>query len=115
MSTATHTTFTAEQNAWYQQACARINPERLKQLLFDITDIHSPTGMTRTASEFMVKRLAESGLSSRYHPMSEITGNVLARLPGQGGGATLMLYAPIDTHLERDEAEKQVNSWVDRM
>ena len=107
MSTATHTTFTAEQNAWYQQACARINPERLKQLLFDITDIHSPTGMTRTASEFMVKRLAESGLSSRYHPMSEITGNVLARLPGQGGGATLMLYAPIDTHLERDEAEKQ--------
>lgn len=98
--------FSAEQQAWYDRACARIQPERLKQLLFDLTDIHSPTGMTRAASEFMAARLKQAGLAARYHPMSEESGNVLAQLRGSGGGATLMLYAPIDTHLDCTEAEK---------
>ena len=98
--------FSAEQQSWYEQACARIDPERLKQLLFAITDISSPTGTTRLASEFMTRCLAEAGLKARYHPLSDISGNVLAELRGSGGGAALMLYAPIDTHLERDDAEK---------
>jgi len=98
--------FSPEQQAWYERACACIDTERLTQLLFDLTDIPSPTGMTRAASEFMVGKLRRAGLSARYHPLSDISGSVLAQLRGSGGGATLMLYAPIDTHLEGTEAEK---------
>ncbi|WP_221801623.1 M20 family metallopeptidase [Oceanobacter mangrovi] len=98
--------FTEQQWAWYQQACARINPARLQQRLFELTDIHSPTGATRAASEYMVNDLQNAGLNARYQPMSEITGNVLAELPGSGNGASLLLYAPIDTHLERDGSDE---------
>ncbi|MFN4064184.1 MAG: acetylornithine deacetylase, partial [Parazoarcus communis] len=86
--------FSAEQQQWYEQACARLNPERLKQLLFAITDIHSPTGAARAASEFMAGHLSEAGLKARYQPMTDTSGNVLAEYRGSGGGAALMLYAP---------------------
>lgn len=97
--------FSAQQQAWYEAACARLDAGRLKQLLFDLTNIHSPTGATRAASEFVVERLGAAGLRSAYKPMSERTGNVLAERRGSGGGATLLLYAPIDTHLEGDESD----------
>ncbi len=106
MEPTTQLPFSAQQQQWYEAACAKIDPQRLQQLLFSITDIHSPTGAARAASEFMVAQLNKAGLKARYQPMSDITGNVLAELRGSGGGATVMLYAPIDTHLERDEAEK---------
>jgi hypothetical protein len=35
---------------------------RLRQLLFDLTDIHSPTGATRAASEFIAGKLGHAGL-----------------------------------------------------
>ena len=43
--------FTPEMEAAYAKARARLDAGRLKQLLFDITDIHSPTGSTRAAVE----------------------------------------------------------------
>lgn len=98
-------TLSAEQQAWYEKACAKIDPKRLQQLLFEIVDIHSPTGTARKASEFMAARLGEIGLDARYQPMNETSGNVLAELRGSGGGATLMLYSPIDTHLDLTEEE----------
>ena len=94
-----------QQQAWFEQACARINLKRLQKLLFEIVDIHSPTGAARAASEFMARQLAQSGMKARYQPMTDTSGNVLAELRGSGGGATLMLYSPIDTHLDLDEAE----------
>lgn len=97
--------FSAEQQAWYEAACARLDPARLKQLLFDLTNIHSPTGATRAVSEFVAARLGAAGLRAAYKPMSAQTGNVLAERRGSGGGATLLLYAPIDTHLEGDESD----------
>lgn len=105
MEPTTQVPFTAQQQAWYEAACAKLNPERLKQFLFELTDLHSPTGATRAASEYVVGKLAEAGLNSKYKPMSETTGNVLAEKRGSGGGATLLLYAPIDTHLEGDETD----------
>lgn len=96
----------AEQLDWYEQACARIDPERIKRLLFELTDIPGPTGATGAASRFMADYLADVGLSARYQPINEISGNVLAERRGSGNGATLMLYAPIDTHLELDEDER---------
>lgn len=98
--------FSTEQMKWYEQACARIDPQRLQRLLFELTSIHSPTGAAGAASQFMASHLESVGLSARYQPMSATSGNVLAERRGSGGGASMLLYAPIDTHLECDEAEK---------
>lgn len=95
----------AEQMVWYDTARTRLDQNRLRQLLFDLTDIHSPTGATRAASEFVAGKLSEAGLNAQYKPMSPITGNMLAEKRGSGGGASLLLYAPIDTHLEGDESD----------
>lgn len=99
--------FSAEQMKWYEQACARIDPKRLQSLLFELTNIHSPTGAAGAASQFMARHLESVGLSARYQPMSATSGNVLAERRGSGGGASVLLYAPIDTHLEEgDEAQE---------
>ena len=89
----------------YAKARACLNAGRLKQLLFDITDIHSPTGATRQVAEHVAARMREIGLSPTLDPMTEISSNVLGEKRGSGGGATLLLYAPIDTHLEGDESD----------
>ena len=97
--------FDAVRQAAYEKARARLNPERLKTLLFDLTNIHSPTGATRGISEFVARHMESIGLTARLDPMSEISSNVLGEKRGLGGGATLLLYAPIDTHLEGDESD----------
>jgi len=120
--------FSPEQLRWYEAACANIHAGRLTKRLFALTDIHSPTGATREASEYIVSELATAGLNASYKPMSETTGNVFAEHRGSGDGATLLLYAPIDTHLEGDKTDypwagptqtadlvpraKQVGDWV---
>ena len=66
MNTSSRPSFSAQQQAWYEQACARIDPKRLQKLLFEIVDIHSPTGAARAASEFMARHLAQVGMDARY-------------------------------------------------
>jgi acetylornithine deacetylase/succinyl-diaminopimelate desuccinylase-like protein len=93
----------AQQEKWYAEACDRLNPERLKKLLVDLIDIHSPTGAERRASEFIVGYMREHlGGHALYQPINENTGNAVGEIRGNGGGATLLLYAPIDTHIEAD-------------
>ena len=97
--------FSAAQQYAYDAACARLDPARLKSLLFDLTDIHSPTGATGTIAAFIADRMRTIGLTPRLDPMSDISSNVMGERRGSGGGATLLLYAPIDTHLEGDESD----------
>ena len=93
----------AEQEKWYAQACERLNPARLQKLLLGLIDIHSPTGAERQASEFIAGYMREHlGEHCRYQPIDEDTGNAVGEVRGSGGGAALLLYAPIDTHLEAD-------------
>ena len=105
-----HPGLSAEQKEWFDKADALIDEDRLRALNFTLTAIHCPTGREREASEFMVRTLAEAGLEAWYQPMGEESGNAAARLRGSGGGPSLLLYAPIDTHLEGD-AETDV-PWV---
>jgi acetylornithine deacetylase/succinyl-diaminopimelate desuccinylase-like protein len=91
------------QERWYSEACARLNPERLKRLLLQLIDIPSPTGREREASEFISEHMKQKlGGRAFYQPIDEETGNAVGEIPGRRGGATLLLYAPIDTHLEGD-------------
>jgi len=78
----------AEQEKWYGQACERLNPERLRNLLLELINIHSPTGAERRASEFAAAYMREHvGEHSRYQPIGEETGNAIGEIRGSGGGA----------------------------
>lgn len=105
MEPTTSVPFTPEMEAAYAKAKAHLDMGRLKHLLFNITDIHSPTGATRNVAEFLALRMKEIGLHATLDPMSEISSNVLGAKRGSGDGATLLLYAPIDTHLEGDDSD----------
>lgn len=94
-----------DQQKWIERARACLNIARLTDLLVNLTDIHSPTGAAGAASQFLATQLKTRGFDARYLPMNVRSGNVLAEKRGSGGGASLMLYAPIDTHLEGNQED----------
>src|SRR5258708_9827730 len=98
-----HPDLSPEQRTWFESAAALIDVDRLYRLNRELTAIHSPTGRERAASEYMVRYLAEIGVEASYQPMGEASGNAIGRIRGSGGGPALLLYAPIDTHLEASE------------
>jgi acetylornithine deacetylase/succinyl-diaminopimelate desuccinylase-like protein len=100
-----HPNLTPEQRGWFDAAAALIDLDRLYALNRALTAIHSPTGRERAASEFMTRQLADAGFSAWYQPMSETSGNAIGRMRGNGNGPSLLLYAPIDTHLEGNDAD----------
>ncbi len=94
--------FSDEQQRLYEAACENIDVERLKRLTFDLTDIHSPTGAEAEASQFLTAYMNDAGFRAHFQPVSEQSGNCVGRLDGDGSGPTILLYAPIDTHLDAD-------------
>lgn len=100
-----HPELTAEQKSWFETAAGMIDVERMRQLNREITAIHSPTGRERAASEYMAQWLAAAGIESWIQPMGELSANAVGRIRGSGGGPSLLLYAPIDTHLEGNEED----------
>ena len=95
-----HPDLSPEQRTWFESASSLIDIESLYRLNREITAIHSPTGRERAASEYMVRHLASIGLEATYQAMGEMSGNAIGRIRGSGGGPSLLLYAPIDTHLD---------------
>jgi acetylornithine deacetylase/succinyl-diaminopimelate desuccinylase-like protein len=95
-----HPDLSPDQRAWFESAAALIDVDRLYRVNREITAIHSPTGRERAASEHMTRYLAEIGVEATYQPMGETSGNAIGRIRGSGGGPSLLLYAPIDTHLD---------------
>jgi len=104
------TSLSEEQRQWYEKACQKIDAERLKKLIFNLTDIHSPTGNEKDASQCLVDYMNASNFKAHYQAVTETSGNCVGRISGNGGGANLLLYAPIDTHLD-GEADIDV-PWV---
>ena len=98
--------FSAQQTEWYEKAKANLSSKRLQKLLFELTDIHSPTGSTREAADYMQHHMEMIGLQTKTHDNSAISRSVMGEHRGAGGGASLLLYAPIDTHLDRTKEEE---------
>jgi acetylornithine deacetylase/succinyl-diaminopimelate desuccinylase-like protein len=94
-----------EQQAWLEGAWAQIDPLQLGELDAAMVSIPSPTGQERRLAEFLAKHLSQTGLEGVYQAIDEEQGNAVGRLRGSGGGADLLLYAPIDTAFAGDEAE----------
>ncbi|WP_028206202.1 M20 family metallopeptidase [Paraburkholderia nodosa] len=98
--------FSAQQTEWFEKAKANLSSKRLQKLLFELTDIHSPTGSTRDAADYMQRHMEMIGLQTKTHDNSAISRSVMGEHRGTGGGASLLLYAPIDTHLDRTKEEE---------
>ncbi|MGW4095950.1 M20 family metallopeptidase [Mycobacterium sp. NPDC004974] len=95
------TTETDTRRAMYEAVCDRLDPDRFRDLLVNLINIHSPTGLERPASEFMAGYLRDTvGIEAGYQPMNEHSGNAFGERLGSGGGSRLLLYAPIDTHID---------------
>ena len=102
---AVHPELTPNQKQWFKSAVALIDVERMRRLNAEITAIQSPTGRERAASEYMAQWLGSVGIDSWIQPMGELSANAVGRIRGSGGGPSLLLYAPIDTHLEGNEED----------
>jgi len=102
--TTQETLLDTQRISWYERACAHISLERFKSLVMSLVNHHSPTGAEKSASEFMVAQMNRMGFQARYQELAPTSGNAIGRRKGTGGGPSLMLYAPIDTHLESNEA-----------
>src|SRR5438876_825856 len=87
------------QRQWLDDALALIDAERMRMFNRAITAIHSPTGEERVINEWMTRHMQEMGLQAFYQPVDAHSGNAVGRLSDRGSGPSLMLYAPIDTHL----------------
>jgi acetylornithine deacetylase/succinyl-diaminopimelate desuccinylase-like protein len=94
-----------EQRQWLEKAVSLVDEARLRDFNRAITDIHSPTGHERELSEWLVRHMREMRLAAFYQPVDEGSGNAVGRLPGSGAGPSLLLYAPVDTHLRADPEE----------
>ena len=105
MTDTTLTFSNAAHEAAFGKARALLDQERLKTFLFELTDIHSPTGATRSAAELVAERLGAIGMTPTLDVMTDISANVMGEKRGTGGGAALLLYAPLDTHLEGDDSD----------
>lgn len=94
-----------EQQHHYERALALLDKDKLQRLLYNLTDIHSPTGSTGAVCRYLLDHLKQLGVDTKYLPITDQSAAGIARVNGIGGGANLLLYAPIDTHLEGDDSD----------
>ncbi len=88
-----------EQQAWLDAAWAKLDRERLAQLITELVNIPSPTGQEGEAAQYSVRRMREAGLIAQYEEMTARRGNAIGRLEGGGGGADLLLYGHFDHYI----------------
>jgi acetylornithine deacetylase/succinyl-diaminopimelate desuccinylase-like protein len=80
----------------------RIDPNEVVELALALGNIDSPTGSEGPAGEFVYDWLDRNGFTPRRYAMVEERINVAARLPGTGGGYSLIFNAHLDTTLRPD-------------
>lgn len=86
-----------ERRRWAQAAVDAVRRDRLRELVCALVDVPSPTGDERPLAELAVAELRSAGVPARLQVLDDRQANALGRLPGDGTGADLLLYAPVDT------------------
>ena len=75
-----------EQQRYFEAARALLDSEKLKDLLFRLTDIHSPTGSTQEACSMMVEHIRDTlSVDAKVLSMAGESAAGYARLKGEGG------------------------------
>jgi acetylornithine deacetylase/succinyl-diaminopimelate desuccinylase-like protein len=86
----------------------RIDPDEVVRLALDLGNIDSPTGREGPVAEFLVDTLSQWGLGPRKVGLLSERPNVVARIPGTGGGRSLIFNSHMDTTIDSEWA------WVTR-
>jgi acetylornithine deacetylase len=81
-----------------------IDEDFIVQFAMALTDVYSPTGAEKAASELVFQKMRSMGLKSRLQEISETRANALGELVGTGGGYTLMFNG----HMDISYTEKEV-------
>jgi acetylornithine deacetylase/succinyl-diaminopimelate desuccinylase-like protein len=90
---------------WVTAAWRQVSVDRLRELIVGLVDVPSPTGDEAPLAAHIADTLAAAGVQAGTQPLDDRQANAWGRLRGDGGGADLMLYAPIDTLTVGDERE----------
>jgi acetylornithine deacetylase/succinyl-diaminopimelate desuccinylase-like protein len=89
-----------------KRAWNAIDETKLAELNRLMASIPSPTGEEGQLAQAVVDVMNKSGLDAFYQPMDDAQGNAVGRISGAGGGADLLLYAPLDTAFSTSEEEE---------
>ena len=84
-------------DAMVAAAWAAIDADYLRQLVAQMVSTPSPTGDEAALASLLVDELVDAGLRAHVQRIDDRQANAVGLLPGTGGGADLLLYAPIDT------------------
>ena len=79
-------------------AVARIDRAELEALALDICRIDSPVGHEGAAGTFLYEWMTVNGFAPRRIGLQADRFNVLGRLPGSGGGESLLFNGHLDTY-----------------
>jgi acetylornithine deacetylase/succinyl-diaminopimelate desuccinylase-like protein len=91
--------FGDEQQRNFTRACEHVHVDELRARAAEVVDIPSTVGEESLLATYFVDFLAAEGLDARYQQFAPARGNAIARQRGNGTGAALLLYAPIDMHI----------------
>ncbi|GAA4240074.1 hypothetical protein GCM10022254_63450 [Actinomadura meridiana] len=91
-------------------AWRHVTADRLRDLVRGLVDVPSPTGHETPLARHIADTLAAAGIRAATQPIDDRQANAWGRLPGDGTGPDLMLYAPIDT-LTTGDADEDV-PWI---
>lgn len=80
-----------------EAAWAHVDATYLRDLIVRMVEVPSPTGDESPLARMLTDELTSAGLKGEHQRIDDRQANAVGRLPGTGGGADLMLYAPIDT------------------
>lgn len=88
-------------------ARARLSPRAIGDLCYDMTSIASPSGEELTLADFLAKRLARVGASTRVSRFGVSGASLVARIGTATSGPRLWVYAPLDTAFSGNREEDQ--------
>lgn len=86
-----------QRRTWTEQAWARVDLARLRDLTAGLVDVASPTGDEAPLARHITDTLTAGGVEAHTMYLDDRQANSWARLRGDGTGPDLLLYAPIDT------------------
>jgi acetylornithine deacetylase/succinyl-diaminopimelate desuccinylase-like protein len=91
--------FDDEQERHFARACEHVELDELRDRTAAVVGIPSTVGEEALLATYFVDFLAEEGLDASFQRFAPARGNAIARKRGNGTGAELLLYAPIDMHI----------------
>src|SRR5262249_19912003 len=86
-----------------KSAIDRIDTDELIKLTLDLANIDSPTGEEGPAAEYVFDWLTRQGFGPRRVALYPDRPNIVATIPGTGGGKRLCFNSHLDTTIHKDE------------